>query len=287
MCRNSQGTLGTDKKFTGQRLDGTGLYYYNARYYDPLIGRFISPDNVGQNLNDPQSLNRYTYCSNNPLKYTDPTGHFSINWKTVLKVAVAVVVVAVVVAAVIIAAPVVLTAISTAACIASASTSIAAVSTAAMSVAVATSAAAVAMLPVAATVAAIPVLGWAGTIVAGAGLTYIGLGPPGGPISYTIESGELVNRVYDVRGTVPSNGYSTMYGGSYCPGDLDPGSASKLIETRGLGSYNGADMGVVFQASQDIPAVWQTATGGTSPEILIDECYRKYLEVYKTFINNP
>ncbi|MFC1932263.1 hypothetical protein ACFLXU_01350 [Chloroflexota bacterium] len=33
-CRNSQGTLGTDKKFTGQRLDGTGLYYYNARYYD-------------------------------------------------------------------------------------------------------------------------------------------------------------------------------------------------------------------------------------------------------------
>ncbi len=34
----------SDKKFTGQRLDDTGLYYYNSRYYDPMIGRFISPD---------------------------------------------------------------------------------------------------------------------------------------------------------------------------------------------------------------------------------------------------
>jgi RHS repeat-associated protein len=32
----------TDKKFTGQRLDGTGLYYYEARYYDPTIGMFAS-----------------------------------------------------------------------------------------------------------------------------------------------------------------------------------------------------------------------------------------------------
>ena len=68
------GSVSTDKKFTGQRLDGTGLYYYGARYYDASIGRFISPDTVVQNLYDPQSLNRYTYCVNNPLKYTDPSG---------------------------------------------------------------------------------------------------------------------------------------------------------------------------------------------------------------------
>lgn len=72
--RISQGTLATDKQFTGQRLDSTGLYYYNARYYDPDIGRFISPDTVVQSLYDPQSLNRDSYCLNNPLRYTDPTG---------------------------------------------------------------------------------------------------------------------------------------------------------------------------------------------------------------------
>jgi RHS repeat-associated protein len=71
---NSQGTLGTDKLFTGQRLDSTGLYYYNARYYDPEIGRFISSDTVVQSFANPQTLNRYSYCVNNPLKYTDPTG---------------------------------------------------------------------------------------------------------------------------------------------------------------------------------------------------------------------
>lgn len=87
-CRNSQGTLSTDRLFTGQRLDATGLYYYNARYYDATIGRFISPDATGQKLTDPQTLNRYTYCQNNPLKYTDPTGHWPhINWNTVAKIA--------------------------------------------------------------------------------------------------------------------------------------------------------------------------------------------------------
>ena len=69
-------TLPTDKLFTGQRLDdNTGLYYYNARYYDPEIGRFISPDTIIPNYYNPQFLNRYSYCLNNPLKYTDPTGH--------------------------------------------------------------------------------------------------------------------------------------------------------------------------------------------------------------------
>ncbi|MDD5095483.1 MAG: RHS repeat-associated core domain-containing protein [Dehalococcoidia bacterium] len=68
--------LDTDKKFTGQRLDQTGLYFYNARYYDAEIGRFISADTIVPNPADPQNFNRYTYCLNNPLKYTDPSGHF-------------------------------------------------------------------------------------------------------------------------------------------------------------------------------------------------------------------
>lgn len=71
----SQGAMPTDRLFTGQRLDGTGLYYYGARYYDPAIGRFISPDTVVPDFRNPQALNRYSYVVNNPLRYTDPTGH--------------------------------------------------------------------------------------------------------------------------------------------------------------------------------------------------------------------
>jgi RHS repeat-associated protein len=62
-------------------LDNTGLYYYGARYYDPTIGRFISPDTVVQNYGAPQTLNRYSYALNNPLRYADPTGHSNEDWK--------------------------------------------------------------------------------------------------------------------------------------------------------------------------------------------------------------
>jgi RHS repeat-associated protein len=68
------GSVPTDKKFTGQRLDETGLYYYNARYYDPNIGRFISSDSNVPDPTNPQALNRYSYVYNNPLKYRDPSG---------------------------------------------------------------------------------------------------------------------------------------------------------------------------------------------------------------------
>ncbi|MDP3791310.1 MAG: toxin TcdB middle/N-terminal domain-containing protein [Candidatus Omnitrophota bacterium] len=70
------GSFSTDIRFTGQRLDNsTGFYYYGARYYDPELGRFIQPDTIVQAPFDPQSLNRYTYCRNNPINYIDPTGH--------------------------------------------------------------------------------------------------------------------------------------------------------------------------------------------------------------------
>ncbi|MGD0336366.1 MAG: RHS repeat-associated core domain-containing protein [Candidatus Omnitrophota bacterium] len=62
-------------KFTGKEIDNTGLYFYGARYYDPQIGRFISADTIVQPPYDPQSLNRYSYCHNNPINYIDPTGH--------------------------------------------------------------------------------------------------------------------------------------------------------------------------------------------------------------------
>ena len=48
---------------------------HGARYYDPVLGRFITPDTIVQDPYDPQSLNRYAYCRNNPVKYIDPSGH--------------------------------------------------------------------------------------------------------------------------------------------------------------------------------------------------------------------
>src|SRR3990172_5173743 len=74
----SQGTMPTDRLFTGQRLDGTGLYYYGARYYGPVIGRLFSPDTVIPDLMNPQSFNRYSYVYNNPLKYVDQNGHIPV-----------------------------------------------------------------------------------------------------------------------------------------------------------------------------------------------------------------
>ena len=63
--------------FTDQEDDDElGFYNYKARLYDPALGRFISADTIVQASGDPQSLNRYTYARNNPLMYTDPTGHF-------------------------------------------------------------------------------------------------------------------------------------------------------------------------------------------------------------------
>jgi RHS repeat-associated protein len=65
----------TDFGFTGQRSEGFNLLDYNARYYSPYLGRFISPDTIVPSFLKPQSLNRYSYVLNNPLRYIDPTGH--------------------------------------------------------------------------------------------------------------------------------------------------------------------------------------------------------------------
>lgn len=52
------------------------LVNLNGRLYDPLLGRMLSPDPYVQNPENSQSYNRYSYCWNNPLKYTDPNGEF-------------------------------------------------------------------------------------------------------------------------------------------------------------------------------------------------------------------
>jgi len=73
------GSIPLAYRFTGQRWEqGLGLYYYKARWYDPLLGRFVQPDTLVPKPGEPQDLNRYTYVRNNPLKYTDPGGHLCV-----------------------------------------------------------------------------------------------------------------------------------------------------------------------------------------------------------------
>jgi RHS repeat-associated protein len=63
--------------FTGhEHLSAFGLINMNGRLYDPMLGRMLSPDNYVQASDYTQSFNRYSYCLNNPLKYTDPSGNF-------------------------------------------------------------------------------------------------------------------------------------------------------------------------------------------------------------------
>jgi RHS repeat-associated protein len=58
-------------QYTGRANDGTGLYYYRARYYDPTMARFISEDPIGIGGGD---VNLYAYVWNSPLNWTDPSG---------------------------------------------------------------------------------------------------------------------------------------------------------------------------------------------------------------------
>ncbi|MDZ4204655.1 MAG: RHS repeat-associated core domain-containing protein, partial [Bacteroidales bacterium] len=66
-----------DRGFTGHEyLDGFGLINMNGRVYDPFLARFLSPDPFVQAPDYSQNYNRYSYCLNNPLKYTDPDGEW-------------------------------------------------------------------------------------------------------------------------------------------------------------------------------------------------------------------
>ncbi len=65
--------------YTGHQFDReTGLTYMQARYYDPVVGRFMGVDAVGFVESNPMSFNRYAYANNNPYKYVDPDGEFAV-----------------------------------------------------------------------------------------------------------------------------------------------------------------------------------------------------------------
>lgn len=67
--------------YTGHEyLPQFNLVNMNARLYDPLVGRVLSPDNFVQESTNSQNYNRYSYCLNNPLIFTDPTGHNFWHW---------------------------------------------------------------------------------------------------------------------------------------------------------------------------------------------------------------
>lgn len=72
-------TLLFDRGFTGhEHLSYFGLINMNGRCYDPFTSGFLSVDNYVQSPDYTQSFNRYAYCLNNPLKYTDPDGEFFV-----------------------------------------------------------------------------------------------------------------------------------------------------------------------------------------------------------------
>ncbi|MEB3016641.1 RHS repeat-associated core domain-containing protein [Capnocytophaga ochracea] len=74
-----QGLTLLDRGFTGhEHLQTVGFIHMNGRLYDPALHRFLQPDNYVQDLFNTQNFNRYGYCLNNPLLYTDPTGEWFV-----------------------------------------------------------------------------------------------------------------------------------------------------------------------------------------------------------------
>lgn len=73
---HQQGAAHSKRMFNDQPNDEeSGLTYLGARYYHPVLGRFITPDPVVASTLNPNLLNRYMYAHNNPVKYVDPSGH--------------------------------------------------------------------------------------------------------------------------------------------------------------------------------------------------------------------
>ena len=67
--------------YTGRPMDGTGLQYNRARYYDKAIGRWNRQDDYRGEMSVPASLHRYQYVFNNPVNYSDPSGYQKSGWQ--------------------------------------------------------------------------------------------------------------------------------------------------------------------------------------------------------------
>ena len=78
--RYKYGDSQTDRTYTGQRSYSSdfGLMFYNARWYDPAIGRFAQADTVVPS--EVQGYDRYAYVNNSPVNYADPTGHYCVTY---------------------------------------------------------------------------------------------------------------------------------------------------------------------------------------------------------------
>jgi RHS repeat-associated protein len=79
--RASNGTTPTNYTYTGQysNMGDFGLMFYNARWYDPAIGRFAQADSIVPG--GVQGYDRYAYVNNNPVRYNDPSGHSSCDYE--------------------------------------------------------------------------------------------------------------------------------------------------------------------------------------------------------------
>jgi RHS repeat-associated protein len=82
IASKNTGTTTAARQYIGQFSDASGLSYLNARYYNGAQGQFTSEDPMflgnpsQQNLQDPQSLNSYSYSDDNPITKSDPNGKF-------------------------------------------------------------------------------------------------------------------------------------------------------------------------------------------------------------------
>jgi RHS repeat-associated protein len=83
---NSSQPLDNAYRYAGYRWDEeTGLYYLNARYYDPVLGRLLTQDTYGGTLRHPMTQHSYLYVANNPVNYYDPSGHKAVRTPSTAK----------------------------------------------------------------------------------------------------------------------------------------------------------------------------------------------------------